>query len=633
LGFELRPVLNRGAALGLVVALAVPALITASGYLVSYQRVAIPVLLYLLAMIWAIALGGIVPGLVAAVVGCIGLIFFFLPPHNAASSANILEGSTILALFVAVAAAFASVLTRAQRERWAAEAAGQRLRAVLDSAPVAFILVDVDGRVRLWSPAAERLFGWTADQVLGELLPTVPEGGWDAFREDLAEQIAGKRHRGSEFRARRRDGDEFDVQVWSEPFRDRRGTIVGSLGMVADVSEAKRLQEALRQSQKLESIGKLAGGIAHDFNNVLAVIRAQYEVAIARLEEDHPLRRDLNEVRQAVDQAAALTRQLLAFSRSQLLEATPLDINEVIVDAENMLRRLIGEDIELVTRLDPNLPTVLADRSQIEQVLLNLAVNGREAMADGGRLLIATRGVSLGPGDVADRPELAAGDYAQISVSDSGQGMSAAVKAQAFEPFFTTKGGESTGLGLATVYGIVRQSNGTVAIDSEEGEGTCFTILLPQSADRPKLGESVRDATRSRAGLQASQSFDGGVLLVEDDGLLRRFMEEMLELAGFTVLTASDGQEALELFARKRGQIEVLLTDVVMPRMSGPELVSRIRALDAHVGVIYTSGYAETPGDDRHDSSVGAIVLPKPVTGEQLVAAVTAARNRSLEHV
>ena len=257
--------------------------------------------------------------------------------------------------------------------------------------------------------------------------------------------MAGETHHGSELRGLRKDGEEFDVAVWTEPFRDRDGTIVGSLGMLADVSETKRLQEALRQSQKLEAIGKLSGGIAHDFNNVLAVIRAQYDLALARLEEDHPLRNDFTQVQQAVDHGASLTRQLLAFSRSQLLQPTELDVNEVIRSAGDMLRPLIGEHIEFVTNLAPDLPTVLADRTQIEQVLFNLTVNAREAMPHGGRLLVETRKVAVAADDATHRPELAGGDYVELTVSDSGQGMAAAVKAQAFEPFFTTKEEGGTG--------------------------------------------------------------------------------------------------------------------------------------------------------------------------------------------
>jgi len=623
--FDFRPPGDRRFRFALIVSVAAPVLITAVGLLIPYPRIAIPALLYLLGMVGAISLGGLVPGLVAAVISTIGLSFFFLPPYESLSLQNLGEGVFILLLFLAVAAAFASALARAQREQWLAEEAEEHLRAVVESAPLAFILVDPDARVRLWSPGAEQIFGWTAEEVLGDTLPTVPEGRWGDFRQDLARQISGESHRGSELRARRKEGGEFDVGLWTVPFRDRDGRIVGSLGVVADLSETKRLEEALRQSQKLESIGKLAGGIAHDFNNVLAIIRAQYEVALARLEEEHPLRKDLDQVRQVVDQASGLTRQLLAFSRKQLLEPTPLDINAVILQAEAILRTMMGEHIELETDLDPDVPTILADRTQIEHVLLNLAANARDGMPQGGRFGVETRAIELGPTDVSDRPGLIAGRYAEITVFDSGHGMPVGVQAQAFEPFFTTKGEEGTGLGLATVYGVIRQSNGAITIGSEPGEGTRFTILLPETSEAARA--QAAEPAPSTPPVPAPVS-SGRILLVEDDGLLRRFVEEMLELAGFTVLTASDGEEALDVFTQRSDPVDVLLTDVVMPRMSGTQLAERIREIDEHVQVVYTSGYAKDAPSDGN--GLAGSVLPKPFTTEQLVAAVTSALNRRL---
>jgi PAS domain S-box-containing protein len=532
-----------------------------------------------------------------------------------------------LPLVLVLAAATRVVLNRAQRTVRAAEQAHEHLRAVIDATPLGLTLIDAEGRVRLWNPGAVQIFGWTAEEVLGRRLPTVPAGGWDAFRANLASQMRGNALTGAEFPAVRKDGSAFEVRVWTAPFRDRRGRIVASLGIIADISESKRLEAELRQAQKLESIAKLAGGIAHDFNNLLTIIGAQYELALAQLDRDHPVRDSLEQVRQATQSASALTRQLLAFSRKQLLQTTLLDPNEVILSVAGMLRSTLGEDIEFVTDLEPGLPAVLGDRGQLEQVLMNLVINAREAMPDGGRLAIKTRAIAQAERepDEADAETAGAPETThdvEITVTDTGAGMTSEAQAHAFEPFYTTKE-DGSGLGLATVYGVIRQLGGSVAIESTPGTGARFSILLPGAARAPAPSTTTLASPDHRPG-------DGPVpaairvLVVEDDDLLRGFVRELLTSAGFDVLEAASGEQALAALEERKEQFDVLLTDVVMPHMSGRELAQRVRAIDERCAVVFTSGY-----DAAFDTEAAALpsdagVLPKPFTSEQLIAVIRA---------
>ena len=364
LGFTLRPVLDRRLANALVVALAVSALITGLGYLVSYPRIAIPVLLYLAAMIWAVALGGMVPGIVAAVAGCVGLAFGELPPQKATDISG-LDGSIILALFLVVAAAFATLVTRANSERWAAEAAEERLRVVLDAAPLAFILVDVQGRVQLWNAAAEQLFGWSPDEVLGELLPTVPEGGWDAFLEDLASQMAGETHHGSELRGLRKNGEEFDVAVWTEPFRDRDGTIAWAAWACSPTcprrSGCRRRFASRRSSRRSEALGRYRARLQQ---RVSRVIRGAVRPRPCQAREKS-IRCEATSHRSSRPSISAASVDAPSFSpssRSQLLQPTEARRNEVIRErrghAEAAYRRAHPSSPQTLLRI---WPTVLAE--------------------------------------------------------------------------------------------------------------------------------------------------------------------------------------------------------------------------------------------------------------------------------
>jgi CheY-like chemotaxis protein len=364
-----------------------------------------------------------------------------------------------------------------------------------------------------------------------------------------------------------------------------------------DITERRRLEEQLRQAQKMEAVGRLAGGVAHDFNNILTAIQGQCELLLQLLEPKAPARRHGELILRAAARAASLTGQLLAFSRKQVLQPRVLDLNQIIADLKAMLSTLIGESIEFVTELDPSLPRVKADPSQLEQVIVNLLVNARDAMPDGGRLTVRT---------------INSGGQAQLEVRDTGVGMDAETLPRIFEPFFTTKKPrKGTGLGLSMAYGIVAQSGGTITAESAPGQGALFRVTLPPAdgALEPSVVPAPGPAPRGHE----------TVLLVEDDGDVRQFLFEVLESHGYRVLAARDGVEAVKLAEREPRGAELLLTDVVMPRMSGPEVAERLRPLWPPMKVLFISGYAE-----QSLGAPGAALLKKPFTVLELLRRVRA---------
>ena len=381
----------------------------------------------------------------------------------------------------------------------------------------------------------------------------------------------------------------------------------------ADLRES---QERYLQAQKLEGIGRLAGGVAHDFNNLLTVINGYSEIVLGKVHENDPLRPAIHEIRLAGQRAAELTQQLLAFGRKQFTQPRPVNVNSVVQESERMFRRLLGEDIELTVRLSPTLGLVLADRGQIQQVLLNLVVNARDAMPDGGRLAIETAAVQIDSGYAASRPDVTSGPAAMLRVTDTGHGMDDETKRHIFEPFFTTKGmAKGTGLGLATVYGIVNQSGGWLEVESEIGKGSSFEVYLPQ-AD----GDDTTDANKSLGGamLRGSET----VLVVEDQAEVRAFAISALTAHGYHVIEASDGTQALALAGSHTGPIHVLLTDVVLPGMNGRELADRIKCVRPEVAVIYTSGYTDDAIAQRGVLDVGVAFIPKPYTADEVAARI-----------
>jgi PAS domain S-box-containing protein len=408
--------------------------------------------------------------------------------------------------------------------------------------------------------------------------------------------------------------------------RDADGRPVRMIGCMADLTERRRLEDQLRQSQKMEAIGRLAGGVAHDFNNVLTVVKSFSEFLLEDLDQTDRRRSDVEEIAKAADRAAALTRKLLAFSRKQVMRPEPLDLNGVVLGMQKMLQRIIGEDVRIVTALDADLLAVEADPSSIEQSILNLAVNARDAMPDGGTLTIRTKNVTL------DRPDAAwgvrPGRYAMLSVNDTGHGMDAATQARVFEPFFTTKAqGQGTGLGLAMVYGIVKQSGGHVWVESQPGQGTTFTVYLPQP--------SRIDATRPNEGTPGerqrvdSSSSGETILVVDDEEAVRSTTRRALERAGYTVIAATDGADAVRLFTEHDGAIDLVVTDVVMPGLGGRELVGRLKIMRPDLPVLFVSGYTEEGVRKQGVLEPGSAYLEKPFTPEKLLRMTRAILDRT----
>jgi PAS domain S-box-containing protein len=394
------------------------------------------------------------------------------------------------------------------------------------------------------------------------------------------------------------------------------GFLVGAWGMQRDVTERKLLEEQYRQAQKMEAVGRLAGGVAHDFNNLLTVVLGYTHLLLGSVPVEGPARGMVEDIQKAAERATELTRQLLAFGRKQMLQPVVLNLNTVVANTEKILRRLIGEDIQVVTVLEPALHAVKADAAQLGQILLNLAVNARDAMPDGGALTLRTANVAVDENQAAERRELGPGQYVLLAVSDTGCGMDAETLALIFEPFFTTKEvGKGTGLGLATVYGAVKQSGGTIAVRSQVGVGTTFEIYLPAAGE----GTTAAAPQTTPVGLSRGT---GTVLLVEDEADVRGLARRVLQVHGYTVLEAPDGAAALQLAGQYAGRIHVLLTDVVMPVLSGRALAERLRAANPGLKVLYVSGYT----DDQvvHHGSLGAntAFLQKPFTPETLLQRV-----------
>ena len=431
---------------------------------------------------------------------------------------------------------------------------------------------------------------------------------------DNVSRITPQYEEAGTWRHRKKDGTIIDVEITAHEvtFYRRPAQMV----LAYDVTERGLLEEQLRQSQKMEAVGQLAGGVAHDFNNLLTVITGYSDLMLRRLDNKSPIRSSLEEIKKAGERAASLTRQLLAFSRKQVLQPKMLQLNAIVADVDKMLRRLIGEDIDLLTLLEPSLGQIKADPGQIEQVILNLAVNARDAMPQGGKLTIETANVYLDNQYARRHTAIQPGHYVMLAMSDTGCGIDAETQVRMFEPFFTTKEqGKGTGLGLSTVYGIVRQSGGHLWVYSEVGKGTTFKIYLPR-IDGPTEGGEARDAP---AELPLGRET---VLLTEDEEQVRQMIRMILEMGGYRVLEASSGEEALTLYKQHEGQIDLIMTDVVMPGMSGRELAQSLETLHPGIKVLYMSGYT----DDaivRHGLLAQEIAfLQKPFTPDALMRKV-----------
>ncbi len=490
-----------------------------------------------------------------------------------------------------------------------------QLAAIVESSEDAIIGCTLSGFVTIWNRGAERLFGYSADEVIGQPTFTNARLNWPDELGAMKKIRNGEHVPPFETVRRRKDGKEIHVSVSVSPIRGKEGRIIGASAISRDISERKHLEAQIRQSQKMEAVGVLAGGVAHDFNNLLTIISG-YSNLLLMSPIDESSRGLIKEIHKAGERAAALTRQLLAFSRKQVLEPKVLDLNAVVTNLIKMLGRMIGEDMLLATALDPDLDPVKVDPGQIEQVIINLVVNARDAMPNGGELTIETANVELDKTCTQLRADVIPGRYVMVAVSDTGCGMTEEVKARIFEPFFTTKEpGQGTGLGLATVYGIVKQSGGNVYVYSEPGKGTTFKIYLPA------VGESVPSG-KSLHGLRTAALGNETILLVEDEEAVRGITRLALQTHGYNVLEASRGEEALRLCETHQGPIHLLLTDVVMPGLGGRQVAQQVAALKPGIRVLYLSGYTDDAVVRHGVLEAETAFLQKPFTPVSLAMKV-----------
>jgi PAS domain S-box-containing protein len=514
----------------------------------------------------------------------------------------------------------ARVKERMQAQRALREAHGL-VSAVVNDAPLAIITIDRDYHVTSWNPAAERIFGWTSAEVIGRPLPFVPDERRDEFMRRVQTEVrAGRGITGLETRRARKDGTVIDVQLNIAPLHDATGSVAGAVGFLLDLTEQKQLEQQFRQAQRMEAVGQLAGGIAHDFNNLLTIINTNLELALSALPDGDEVRIEIEEARQAGARAATLTRQLLAFGRRQVLRPELLDLSAVVADLEKMLRRVIGEDIAFVSELGIGLGAVRADRGQLEQVLMNLVVNARDAMPAGGTLTVATTLAEIDAALARRHGSLIPGSYVALSVTDTGIGMDAATQDRIFEPFFTTKGvGKGTGLGLAMVYGVVKQSDGHILVRSTPGQGTKVTIFFPRIAESASASHA---AGFMAASADATPGGSETILVVEDEEAVRDVIRRVLTAQGYTVLEAAEGAGALAALARHPTPIHLVLSDVVMPNMHGRELAERLRAAHPGTRVLFMSGYDDDAIALRGVLAPGTAFIEKPFTVEQLARRV-----------
>ncbi|MGB7926350.1 MAG: PAS domain S-box protein [Pyrinomonadaceae bacterium] len=506
-----------------------------------------------------------------------------------------------------------------ERARDALRRREEHFRSLIENASDIITILDHDGHIRYESPSVERLLGYKPEELIGRNIFEF------AHDDDLSKVVRAFTEefnspdttRSVEFRFRHKDESWCVFEAICKPLLDDSGT-AGVVVNSRDISERRQLEEQLRQSQKMEAVGRLAGGVAHDFNNLLTAISGYSELMLRRLRHGDPLRHNAEEINKAGNRAASLTSQLLAFSRKQVLQPKVLDLNMVVADMDKMLRRLIGENIELVTMTEDELWSIKADPGQIQQVILNLVVNARDAMPEVGRLTIETANIELDNenarwNNVGAHP----GRYVMLAVNDTGCGMDTQTRERVFEPFFTTKEiGKGTGLGLSTVYGIVKQSGGYIWVYSEPEKGTTFKIYLP-------CIEELADALPHRNPAGEMPQGRETVLLVEDEPLVRRLAARVLREQGYTVLEASNGEEALRVaHEHAAGEIHLLLTDVVMPRMSGREVAEHLALIRPRMLVLYTSGYTENSIVHHGVMEDGVAFLQKPFTPDDLARKV-----------
>ena len=495
----------------------------------------------------------------------------------------------------------------------------RNLKTAIQYAAEGVVITDGQGTIQYCNSAFEKMTGYTAAELVGNTPRILRSGQHEpAFYTRLWGTLRAGRVWAGQFINRRKDGSRYSEDATISPIYGKNGEISGYVAIKRDATDRLNLEDQLRRAQMLQSLGRLTAGIAHDFNNILTVIGGYSDMLLRDLREDDPGRMFVAEIRAAGEHASMLTRQLLTFSRTQTCEPRPVALNRLIGEMLKMLERLVGEDVEIVTRLDPGLGSVIADPGQLRQVLLNLLANARDAIPGRGTITIETRNLQVDRCDGPKFREVATGAYCELAVRDTGSGIDPAIQDRIFDPFFTTKSvGEGTGLGLATVYGIVRQCGGSISLESEPGRGATFRILLPHAG----IG-ALAEATS--AAEPAAPRGDETVLLVDDQEQVRHMTAAMLESCGYRVLAARTAEEALEIAARHPEPIHVLLTDVIMPRMTGKELAECLASLQPEAKVIYLSGHTADVIARRGGLEPGTHFVGKPYGLAQLAAKVRA---------
>jgi PAS domain S-box-containing protein len=525
----------------------------------------------------------------------------------------------VLAVLFSFGCSSARIVLADRQQFRSDEALKQRnalVKSVFEGTGDAIFVKDLQGRYLIVNAAVARFFGKSVEQVIGKTAFQVTDlkQAQELTANDRSILETGESVT-VDFQTVQNDVTQHFL-VTRSPYRDSSGKIIGIIGITRDITRYREIEDRLRQSQKMEAIGTLAGGVAHDFNNILMVISGYSSLLSEALRSDPKLRGHVEQIQKSGERAAALTRQLLAFSRKQTVQPTNLNLNEVVAGIENLLHRLIGENISISTQLDPRPGAIKADSGQLEQVILNLAVNARDAMPEGGKLSIETRRTKMLQSKLQGQIECKPGDYVELVVRDSGVGMDPATQSHIFEPFFTTKPpGKGTGLGLSTVYGIIQQAGGYVTFETAPGLGTSFHIYLPQ-VDAPASSVASEEDIATR--LHGNET----VLLVEDDASVCNLVRAVLTSHGYTVLAAQRPQEAITLCESQAGNIKLLLTDVIMPEMSGPELSKRLTAFSPQLRVLFMSGYIDDSVVRQEIQEQGIAYLQKPFSPTNLARKV-----------
>ena len=493
------------------------------------------------------------------------------------------------------------------------------LAAAIEQAAETIVITGPSGAIQYVNPAFTSITGYSREEVMGQNPRVLKSGKQDErFYKELWDTVSSGKTWHGRFVNKRKDDSLYTEDAVISPVHDASGAILNYVAVKRDITNELSLEANLLQAQKMEAVGRLAGGVAHDFNNILSAIIGYCDLILKRLDKDNPIVADLRQIRLGGERAASLTRQLLAFSRRQILEPRLLNLNEAVRGLENMLRRLIGEDIFLLVSVAENSGSIMADPGQVEQVIMNLAVNARDAMQRGGSLTIETADMDLDESYASAHPGVTPGPHVMLAVTDTGAGMDEATRARIFEPFFTTKAkGKGTGLGLSTVYGIVKQSGGNIWVYSELGKGTTFKIFFPRAQDAAQ--EIGADKSSRPAALATGTET---ILAVEDETPLRGLVAQMLEVGGYKVMVAANGKEALDICRKHAGGIAMVMTDVVLPNMSGRELAVELRRLRPEIKVLFTSGYTDNSIVHHGVLDEGTPFIQKPYGVEALLAKV-----------